>query len=160
MSKVLIAVVVSCLAIAAAVSAAPEVYVEQPIYDFGSIQEGFAVTHVFLIQNTGDETLVIERVIASCGCTTTELAADRLAPGASVELEVFVDTAGFGGRIAKTITIYSNDPEYADSPNSDRPRYTLRVTGEVLRAQAYHIAISDMNYLFTLLVDLRDPAAY
>ena len=160
MKKVLLTVVALCLAIAGTVCAAPEVYVEEPIYDFGSILEGFAVTHVFIIQNAGNETLVIDQVAASCGCTTTELATDRLAPGASVELEILIDTAGFGGRISKSIYIYTNDPEYADSSGSDRPRFTLRVTGEVIRAQPYHTSVSDMNYLFTVLVDLRDPEAY
>ncbi len=161
MKKVLLAVIVSCLAIAATVCAAPEVYVEEPIYDFGSILEGFAVTHVFIIQNTGNETLVIERVAASCGCTTTELATDRLAPGASVELEVLIDTAGFGGqRISKSISIQTNDPRYPDSSSSDEPLFTLRVTGDVIRMQSYHLSVSRMNYLLILLIDLRGPAAY
>jgi rhodanese-related sulfurtransferase len=160
MKKVLLAVIVSCLAISGTAYASPKVHVEEPIYDFGSILEGFAVAHVFTIQNIGDEVLKIDRVVVQCGCTTTALATDSLAPGESVELEVLVNTAGFGGRISKSIFVYCNDPEYADSSNSDRPRYTLRVTGEVVRAQSYHIAISDMNYLFYVLVDLRDPAAY
>ena len=160
MKRVLLAVIVSCLAIGSAAHGSPKIHVEEPIYDFGSILEGFAVMHVFTIQNTGDEVLTIERVAASCGCTTTALATDRLAPGASVDLEVLIDTAGFGGRISKSIYIYCNDPEFADASSSDRPRFTLRVTGDVIRAQPYHTSISDMNYLFTLLVDLRDPAAY
>ena len=160
MKKVLLAVIASCLAIAGTVCAAPEIHVEEPIHDFGSILEGFAVTHVFTIQNTGNEVLEIGRVAASCGCTTTELATNRLAPGESVELEVLIDTAGFGGRISKSIYVYTNDPEYADSSSSNRPRFSLRVTGEVIRSQSYHTSISDMNYLFYVLVDLRDPAAY
>jgi rhodanese-related sulfurtransferase len=160
MKKVLLAVIVSCLAIAGTAYASAKVHVEEPIYDFGSILEGFAVSHVFTIQNIGDEVLEIDRVATQCGCTTTELATDRLAPGESVELEVVVNTSGFSGRIAKSIYVYSNDPEYADSYSSDRPRYTLRVTGEVLRAQSYHTTISHMNYLLYALVDLRDPAAY
>ena len=160
MKKVVLAVLVSCLAIGTAVYGSPKIHVDEPTYDFGSVLEGFAVTHVFAIENIGDEVLVIERVAASCGCTTTELATDRLGPGESVELEVLVDTAGFGGRISKSIYLYCNDPEYADSSASDRPRFTLRVAGEVTRAQPYHVSISDMDYLFTLLVDLRDPEAY
>ncbi len=160
MKKVLLAVVVTCLAFAATVSAAPKIHVEETTYDFGSILEGFIVSHVFVIENNGDEVLLIERVAASCGCTTAALATDRLGPGEEVELEVMVDTAGFGGRISKSIYIYSNDPEYADSHSSDRPKFTLRVSGEVTRAQNYHTSISDMSYLFTLLVDLRDPEAY
>ncbi len=160
MNKALLAVVLLCLAVGLAAYGSPKIHVEEPIHDFGSILEGYAVTHVFTIQNTGDETLIIDRVAVSCGCTATELATDRLAPGESVDLEVLVDTAGFGGRISKSIYIYTNDPEYADAPSSNLPRFTLRVTGEVIRAQPYHTSISDMNYLFTLVIDLRDPDAY
>jgi len=160
MKRVLLAVIASCLAIGGVVYGSPEIHVDEPIYDFGSVLEGFAVAHVFVIHNAGDEVLTIERVAASCGCTTTELATDRLEPGDSVELEVLVDTAGFGGRISKSIYIYCNDPEYADASGSNRPRFTLRVAGEVIRAQPYHTSVSDMNYLFTLIVDLRDPEAF
>ncbi len=160
MKKALPAIIVFCLAIAGAAYGSPKIHVEEPIYDFGSVLEGFAVTHVFTIENTGDEVLEIDRVAASCGCTTTQLATERLAPGESVELEVLVNTAGFGGTISKSVYVYCNDPEYADSSSSDRPRFTLRVTGEVIRAQPYHVSISDMNYLFTLLVDLREPTVY
>jgi len=161
MKKALPAIIVFCLAIAGAAYGSPKIHAEEPIYDFGSVLEGFAVTHAFTLQNTGSEILEIARVSASCGCTTTQLATDRLAPGESVELEALLDTAGFGGRkISKSIYVYCNDPEYADSSSSDRPRFTLRITGDVIRAQPYHVSISDMNYLFTLLVDLRDPTAY
>ncbi len=160
MKKALPAIIVFCLAIATAAYGSPKIHVEDPTYDFGSVLEGFAVTHVFTVRNAGDEVLTIGRVAASCGCTTTQLATDRLAPGESVELEVLVDTAGFGGTISKSIYVYCNDPEYADASSSDRPRFTLRVTGEVIRAESYHTSVTDMNYLFTLLVDLREPAAY
>jgi len=160
MKKVLIAVIATCLTCAGAAYATPTIHVDEPTYDFGSILEGYVVDHVFVIQNTGDEALEVERVAASCGCTTTALATQRLRPGESVELEVLIDTAGFGGRISKSVYVYCNDPEYADSTTSERPRFTLRVTGEVIRAQPYHTSTSDMNYLFTLLIDLREPSAY
>ncbi len=153
-------VVAMCLLIAATVHAAPQIHVDEPIHDFGEIQEGFAVAHVFTIENRGDELLEIHRVAASCGCTTTALATNRLAPGASVDLELLLDTTGFGGLISKSITIYCNDPDYADTFDSDRPRFRVRVTGEVIRAQAYHTTITDMNYLFYAVVDLRDADAY
>ena len=160
MKKAVPVIVVACLAIACAAYASPKIHVDKLTYDFGSILEGFAVTHVFTIENTGDELLEILQVAASCGCTTTELATDRLAPGESVDLEVLVDTAGFNGRIIKSIYVYTNDPDYAENSSSERPRFTLRITGEVVRMQNYQLSVSDMNYLFTLLVDLRNPMAY
>jgi len=161
MKKAPVIVVLACLAFAAVVSAAPSLYVEETTYDFGKVLEGFVVTHTYVLENVGDEVLEIERVAVSCGCTTTALATDRLAPGESVDLEVILDTSGFGGHsVSKSVYVYSNDPAYADSYSSDRPRFVLRIVGAVLQAQPYHTTISDMNYLFTLLVDLRDPAAF
>jgi len=144
----------------ALVHGAPRIHVDESTHDFGSIVEGFAVSHVFVIQNVGDQVLRIERVYAACGCTTTALPTDRLAPGESVELGVLLDTSGFTGWISKTVEIYANDPDYADSPESERPPFTLRVGGEVLRAQGYHTSASDMNYLFYTLIDLRDREAF
>jgi len=69
-----------------------------------------------------------------------------------VELSVLVDTAGFGGTISKSINVYSNDP--------NTPILSLRVTGQVNKAEAYHIAASDAHRLLYLLIDLRTPEQY
>lgn len=50
-----------------------QIYVDEEVYNFGSIQEADGtVSHVFSILNTGDEPLVITRVTVSCGCTRPE----------------------------------------------------------------------------------------
>ncbi|MCK4570771.1 DUF1573 domain-containing protein, partial [Candidatus Bipolaricaulota bacterium] len=68
----------------------PEIHVDQPVYDFGSIGLGYMIKHTFILQNTGNQTLEIVYIRASCGCATTDLPIDRLAPGESVPLEVLV----------------------------------------------------------------------
>jgi rhodanese-related sulfurtransferase len=141
---------VAALAVAAAASGT--IFAEETEYDFGAVLEGYSVSHVFVLQNVGDSTLEIVRVRTSCGCTTTDLATRFLEPGESVDLEVLLDTAGFGGSISKSIYVESSDP--------DTPRLTLRMFGVVNRAQPYHISVGDMNYLFYLLIDVRDPDAY
>jgi len=141
-----------CLAFAVSGLASPTIEVDSPEYDFGSVLEGFAVEHTFVIQNVGDQTLEIESVHVSCGCTATTLATKTLAPNESVDLKVLVDTAGFSGLISKLVTIRSNDP--------DTPSYVLRITGTVNRAEAYHISVGDMNYLFYLLIDVRTTDEY
>lgn len=140
------------VALGATVAAAPKIDVEDSMYDFGEVLEGIAVTHTFTLRNVGDEPLVIKRVRADCGCTTADLPKDNLSPGESTELEISIDTAGFGGDIAKRIYIESNDPT--------TPTLTLRVTGTVRQPERYHTAVSDLDYLFYLLIDLRDPEAY
>lgn len=128
--------------------AAPNIHVDKPIYDFGSVAEGIAIAHTFVIRNMGDETLVITRVAVSCGCTAADSATNSIAPGESVDLKVVVDTAGFGGRkISQRINVFSNDP--------DNPTLVLRITGQVIRTAPHHIPVSDAKYLFYLLVDVR-----
>ncbi len=132
--------------------AGPSIDVVVPVYDFGSVIEGIAVAHTFVLKNVGDDVLEISGVRSSCGCTTADLATTSIDPGSSVDLDVLVDTAGFSGTISKSITVYSNDP--------DRPALSLRIMGDLQTAEAHHIPASDAFYLLYLLVDLRAPEAY
>jgi len=132
--------------------ASPAIYVAMPVYNFGSIVEGLAVVHTFVLTNTGDEVLQISGVNATCGCTTTDLTAQSIEPGGSVDLDVLINTSGFSGTITKAITVYSNDP--------GMPLLSLRVTGQVDRLQAHHITASDAFYMLYLLVDLRPAEQY
>lgn len=137
----------------AAAWAAPSIHVAMPIYNFGTVLEGYAVTHTFVIENAGDEPLVISGVRATCGCTTTALPTDTIAPGDSVELEATFHTSGFGGRTAtKTVNVYSNDPEM--------PIIVLQLTGQVAASEPHLISVGDANYNAYLLVDIRPAEAY
>ncbi len=152
MKKVVILTLIAVLALGATLVAAPKIAVDNAVYDFGTVLEGVFVTHKFLLSNVGDEPLTITSVRTSCGCTATALSKTNLEPGESVELEANLDTLHFKGRISKSIYVESNDPEDV--------RLTLRLTGIVTQQAPYHIAISDFNYLFYLLIDIRDNEDY
>jgi len=141
-----------CLLFGWVVTAAPIIRIDNPEYNFGSILEGFAVKHTFVIQNTGDETLEIMDVFASCGCTATELSKTSLAPQETVNLEVLVNTAGFSGTISKHITVHTNDPASRS--------YVLRVYGVVVRAEPFLISASDAASEIFILIDTRSQQAY
>jgi len=139
--------------IAAGAAAAPAISVDSNTYNFGTALEGSFVIHRFVITNLGDQTLQILKVRSTCGCTTSSLATNTLAPGASVELEVAFDTRGYGGQtVTKTLYVESNDP--------GNPQLSLRLTGTVTRPAAYNIGLADLEHLVYLLVDLRSPEAY
>lgn len=76
-------------------------------YDFGKIQQGKPVTHIFEVVNTGKEPLQIENVQASCGCTTPEWSHDPIAPGATKKITVGYNAAAKGA-FEKTITVFYN----------------------------------------------------
>ncbi|MEW5826144.1 MAG: DUF1573 domain-containing protein [Candidatus Bipolaricaulota bacterium] len=91
-----------------------------PLSAEASVEAGSVVTKTFTLRNTGDETLTITRVLASCGCTATTLEKNELAPGETVDLTARVDTTGFSGTVVKTVSVQSNDPV--------QPSLVLRMT--------------------------------
>ena len=140
----------------------PKITVDQPVYDFGSIGLGYMIKHTFILQNTGNQTLEIVYVRASCGCATTELSTNRLAPGESVPLEVLV-VADHGAIKDVKVYIHTNAPDEYGRANDDRRDVdiTLRVKGIITPdMKDYEIAPFELAYDMMLLIDVRDAAAY
>jgi len=82
--------------------------VDQAVYDFGEVTEGYVVNCTFLIANVGDAPAKFTYPpITSCGCTTAPLPKQELAPGESMELPVLFDSSGYGGKeVTETVTLY------------------------------------------------------
>lgn len=76
-------------------------------FDFGKIPQGKPVTHVFEFVNTGKKPFVLDKVQASCGCTTPEWNKDTVAVGATAFINVGFNAATEGPFI-KSITITYN----------------------------------------------------
>lgn len=78
------------------------------IYEFGEVNEGEKVEHVFTFTNTGNSPLIISNVTASCGCTTPEYSTHPIAPNEEGNVKVVFDTQNQVGMQQKLITILSN----------------------------------------------------
>lgn len=76
-------------------------------FDFGTIDQGTKVEHVFKFTNTGDAPLVIVDAKSSCGCTVPVYPKDPVAPGAEAELLVKFNGSG-KNQVSKTVTITAN----------------------------------------------------
>mgnify|MGYP003440429667 CR=1 FL=1 len=76
-------------------------------FDFGKIPQGKPVTHNFTVENTGKDTLRLENVQASCGCTTPEWSKEAVLPGGKTTIKVGFNAAS-EGPFEKPITIYYN----------------------------------------------------
>lgn len=97
----------------APVATPPEIlYLKEPKYDFGKIQQNRPVTHLFEIVNKGKEPLKLENVQASCGCTTPEWSRDPIAPGATGTIKVGYNAAA-EGPFTKNVTIQYNGNQSA-----------------------------------------------
>jgi len=149
----LLAVVLVGVIVAGVITvAAPKIQVDSETYEFASVIAGTFVSHNFIITNIGDAPLTIKNVHTSCGCTVVELEKTVLAAGESEVLQADLGTTGYHGRIEKRIYVESDDHANA--------LITLRLTGVVNPAQPYHTSIGDLEYMFYLLVDIRDVDAY
>jgi hypothetical protein len=92
-------------------------------HDFGVFrEEAGRQTFDFIVTNTGTQPLVIQKVTASCGCTTPEWTRQPIAQGSKGKVTAIYDPANRSGVFDKTLTVYSNTkPETT----------TLSIKGEV-----------------------------
>ncbi len=80
---------------------------EQGSHDFGKINKGEMVGHMFRFTNVGDAPLLIVDAKTSCGCTVPQWTKEPVMPGESGEIEVKYNGSG-SGKIHKTVTILAN----------------------------------------------------
>jgi Protein of unknown function (DUF1573) len=78
------------------------------VHDFGTIQEGPSADYTFDFTNTGKEPIIVQKVQASCGCTTPSYSKDPVLPGKQGEIKASYNTNGRVGPFTKTITVTSN----------------------------------------------------
>lgn len=81
---------------------------DEESFDFGMVNEGDHVVHVFKFKNTGTEPLVISNARGSCGCTIPTWPKDPVAPGATGEIKVDFNSAGKPGNQSKRVTVVAN----------------------------------------------------
>ncbi|MEO9965074.1 MAG: DUF1573 domain-containing protein [Reichenbachiella sp.] len=100
-----------------AVANTPETKPEGPLpvfafseesHDFGTINEGDVVEHVFEFTNTGDAPLIISSAAGSCGCTVPEWPKEPIGVGEKGEIKVKFNSRKKPGVQNKTVTITSN----------------------------------------------------
>jgi hypothetical protein len=86
----------------------PAITFEEASFDFGDIYQGDKVEHIFKLENTGNQPLIITNVQTTCGCTATEWPREPVMPGETASLKVNFDSAGKYGRQNKVISVISN----------------------------------------------------
>ncbi len=105
---------------------APVLSVDDTEFNFGKINQGEKVEHVYVLTNSGRSDLHIRKVSASCGCTAVQPEKNVIAPGESVNIRTVFNSAGKVGNQNKTVTIITNDPR--------RSKMILWVKGEVVKS--------------------------
>jgi len=105
---------------------AAEFKFEQTEHDFGTLDEGPKVTHVFNFTNTGKEPLIITSARASCGCTVPQKPEKPVLPGEVGEITVTYNTKGRVGNFNKAITLTSN---------AKQSTFILKIKGVVIKVE-------------------------
>ncbi|MDH6312836.1 hypothetical protein M2137_001621 [Parabacteroides sp. PFB2-10] len=107
--KQIIFIFMALLLATGAANAQAVISTENANFDFGEVKEADGkVEHAFVIKNTGDQPLVITRVIPSCGCTTPDWTKEPIAAGKTGTIKITFDPANRPGPFTKTISVYSN----------------------------------------------------
>ncbi|GAH09098.1 unnamed protein product, partial [marine sediment metagenome] len=93
-------------------------------HDFGTFKEEDGnVTCKFSFTNTGSIPLVINRVIASCGCTSPAWSKEPVMPGRKGFVEATYISKNRPGGFNKSLSVFSNAAKKA---------VVLRIKGEVI----------------------------
>ncbi|MBO4805091.1 MAG: DUF1573 domain-containing protein [Paludibacteraceae bacterium] len=88
---------------------APEISFDTLVHNFGTFpEETGKVSCTFTFKNTGGADLVLQKVKASCGCTTPEWTKTPVAPGETGTVIATYNASGRPGAFTKTITVTSN----------------------------------------------------
>ena len=83
---------------------------DKTTHNFGTFSEKEPkVTCSFTYTNVGDQPLVINQAVASCGCTVPEYTKEPVKAGEKGEIKVTYNGAGkFPGHFKKSITVRTN----------------------------------------------------
>ena len=111
------------LGCSAAADAAPALYIEKDVYDFGDILEGTVITHDFIIENRGDEPLLIPRVRSNCACAVADYT-EKILPGEKGKVTIEFDSKGSGDSTV-------NYKVRGDSNDPDHEHFDLTIKGHV-----------------------------
>lgn len=88
-------------------------------YDFGEIVQGEKPVGTFVFRNTGDDVLLIDRVVSENKNVTAEVSHELLLPEEQGTIKVTLDSTKLYGRVVSRITVITNDEE--------RPKVFLQV---------------------------------
>jgi hypothetical protein len=101
----------------------PQIAFKETVFDFGKVEQGDQVNHLFRFTNQGGRDLRIESVKTSCGCTAAVISSEVTTPGSEGTISATFDTSKFFGEKVKQVTVHSNDPV--------NPVVTLTLQGEI-----------------------------
>jgi hypothetical protein len=88
----------------------PRVQVDEPIFQFGTMQRNTTKSHHFTVKNIGGAPLTLKVGPTSCKCTLGEVSGDAIPPGGSTTVKLEWSALTGNGPFRQTATLITNDP--------------------------------------------------
>ncbi len=86
----------------------PVITFKKSTFDFGDVEEGKVVTHIFHFTNTGSAPLKVMYAKPSCGCTISDWSKKPIAPGDKGSVTVKFNSRGRQGTQRKSVRLTTN----------------------------------------------------
>jgi hypothetical protein len=142
---------------------------EEKTHDFGTVnEEDGKITHIFNFVNKGISPLVVNRVQASCGCTTPTWTKEPIEPGKKGSVTVTYNPTGRPGTFTKTITVYSNASdeqlvltihgEVIPKANGDNPAYPVAMGALHLKSKLIQMNNVDKGKTQTRILEVKNTS--
>jgi hypothetical protein len=106
----------------------PRVQVNEPHYQFGTMERGRTRSHRFEVKNVGNAPLTLQVGQTSCKCTLGEVTGDAIPPGGTTHVELEWTAKVDNGPFRQTATVITNDPLQS--------KVELSIEGEIVDATA------------------------
>lgn len=84
-----------------------ELVCDQPVYNFGHVDQSAVITNVFTIRNEGDITFPLKYIRTSCGCTKGRLDKRMIGPGETAKLTAVYKAIRRKGTQKKSLKVIS-----------------------------------------------------
>jgi len=142
---------------------APVIKFEVTHHDFGTVkEEGGTVSYVYKLTNSGTKALKIERVQASCGCTSPDWTKEEILPGKEGFVKATFDPSGRPGHFSKSLIVYANT-----TPNTAVVTFGGDVTPKVKTFEdSFPASIGNLRFIINhvnfgqVKNNLKDTVAY
>ena len=124
----------------------PLPFFETKSYDYGELQEDIKyATHRFEFTNIGNQDLLINNVVSSCGCTVPTWTREPVPPGGKGYIETKFETINRLGKFKKTVSVYTN--------SQTASVLFLDIEGNVIRPQSTVIGAASPETIGGLFFD-------
>jgi len=101
--------ILSVITLALSASAQPVMKLSEQDHNFGTFkEEAGPQSYDFIVTNTGNAPLVIQNIVASCGCTTPDWTRTPIPAGGNGKISAKYDPRDRPGQFNKTLSVYTN----------------------------------------------------